>query len=181
VCTSARLRARRVAYAAAAAAVLPLAGAPGAAAQSCRGAHSTKAPVGTTLCLINVERRARGLAPLVTTATLLRAARRHAADMVARNYFSHVSPSGVTPSDRLRRVGYVRRGCTWSTGETLAWGLGAQGTPAASVAAWMLSPPHRAIVLGRGFREAGLGVVGGVPGNGAAGVTYVGEFGRRRC
>ena len=62
-----------------------------------------------TLCLINAERRARGLAPLTANARLARAAQGHAADMVARDYFSHFSPSGSSFTDRLRRVGYARQ------------------------------------------------------------------------
>jgi uncharacterized protein YkwD len=140
------------------------------------------APTSATLCLINVERRARGLAPLSANATLARAARRHANDMMLRNYFAHTSPSGVTFTTRLRRNGYVRSGCSWSAGETLAWGAGGgQATPASRVNAWMHSPPHRAILLGRSFRDAGLGIIGGVPGNAGTGATYVGEFGRRHC
>ena len=94
-------------------AALPLAGASvgvdDADAQSCRGARL--APGGlaptATVCLINAERRARGLAPLVANARLGSAARRHAADMVTRAYFSHVSPSGELvrrppPPRRLR-------------------------------------------------------------------------------
>jgi uncharacterized protein YkwD len=156
-------------------------GADVAEAQGCRGARSSSAPVNATLCLINVQRRARGLAPLSANATLARAARRHAADMVLRGYFSHVSPNGVTFTARLQRNGYLRRGCSWSAGETLAWGIGAPATPAGTVSAWMHSPAHRAVLLGRSFREAGIGAVGGVPGNRGAGVTWVGEFGRRRC
>jgi uncharacterized protein YkwD len=152
-----------------------------AEAQGCRGARSLKAPAGATLCLINVQRRVRGLAPLSTNATLVRAARRHASDMVLRNYFSHVSLSGATFTVRLQRNGYLRSNCSWSAGETLAWGTGARATPAATVNAWMHSPPHRAVLLGRSYREAGIGAVGGVPGTRSTGVTYVGEFGRRRC
>ena len=167
-------------------AALPLAGASvgvdDADAQSCRGARL--APGGlaptATVCLINAERRARGLAPLVANARLGRAARRHAADMVARDFFSHVSPSGSSFADRLRRVGYVR-GCAWSGGETLAWGAGSQATPASRVRGWMNSPPHRAILLNAGYREVGIGVVRGSPTNAGAAATYVGEFGRRRC
>jgi uncharacterized protein YkwD len=156
-------------------------GADAAEAQGCRGARSLKAPAGPTLCLINAQRRAHGLAPLTTNLTLVRAARRHASDMVLRNYFSHVSLSGATFTVRLRRNGYLRGNCSWSAGETLAWGIGALATPAATVNAWMHSPPHRAVLLGRVYRDVGIGAVGGVPGNPFTGVTYAGEFGRRRC
>ena len=167
-------------------AALPLAGASvgvdDADAQSCRGARL--APGGlsptATVCLINAERRARGLAPLVANARLGRAARRHATDMVTRGYFSHVSPTGSSFADRLRRVGYAGR-CAWAGGETLAWGSGSLATPASRVRGWMNSPPHRAILLNATYREVGIGVVRGSPTHAGASATYVGEFGRRRC
>jgi uncharacterized protein YkwD len=175
---------RRATRAALIIAALPMAGAainpPDADAQACQRARSVSRS-SATLCFINRERRAHGLVALQANAKLARAARRHASDMVLRSYFAHDSLSGLTFGDRLHRVGYVHAGCTWSGGETLAWGTGAQISPASRVAAWMQSPPHRAILLGRGFREAGLGIVGGVPGNRAAGFTYVGDFARRRC
>ena len=59
--------------------------------------------------------------------------------------------------------------------------MGSQQSAASRVNAWMHSPPHRAILLGRSFREAGIAVVNGSPGNRSRGLTYVGEFGRRRC
>jgi uncharacterized protein YkwD len=166
--------------------VLPLAGlaagAPDADARSCAGAHSAPRADASavTLCLINAERRARGVSALGPNARLARAAQRHAADMVTRAYFSHVSPSGSSLADRLRRAGYAR-GCAWSGGETLAWGTGALRTPASRVAAWMRSPSHRAILLSPDYRDAGLAIVSGSPGSAQSGATYVGEFGRRRC
>ena len=90
------------------------------------------------------------------------------------------SPDGQTFVDRLRGAGYLGR-CAWSVGETLAWGSGTESSPRSRVQAWMHSSPHRAVLLGRSFREAGIGAVGGVPGNPSTGVTYVGEFGHRRC
>ena len=152
-----------------------------AEAQGCRGAHSTSAPVKATLCLINVQRRARGLASLSANATLARAARRHANDMVLRGYFSHVSPTGVTFTTRLQRNGYLRSGCSWSAGETLAWGTGAAATPAGAVSAWMHSPPHRAVLLGRAYRDVGIGVALGTPyGRGRSSATYAADFGAAR-
>jgi len=179
-------RRHRVTTTAVVLATLPFAGAgaaaPDAAAQSCRGARSaprSSAPA-VTLCLINAERRAHGLSPLSANVRLARAAQRHAADMVARAYFSHVSPSGKSFTDRLRRAGYARH-CAWAGGETLAWGSGTLQSPASRVAAWLRSPPHRAILLSPSYREAGIGIMAGSPGNAQSGATYVGEFGRRRC
>ena len=49
---------------------------------------------------------ARGNAPrLRQSAALKRAAKAHADDMVARNYFSHVSPSGSRVINRVGAVG----------------------------------------------------------------------------
>ena len=101
--------------------------------------------------------------------------------MVRRGYFAHVFAGGdvVRRSPAHRRL-YAQLH-SWSAGETLAWGTGAESSPRSRVPAWMHSPPHRAVLLGRAYREAGIGAVGGMPGNPSAGVTYVGEFGRRRC
>ena len=164
------------------AAALPLAAAAGAADASARVADPRCGGSGPplTLCLINAERQARGLAALAADARLARAAQRHAADMVERRYFSHDSPTGSSLVDRLRRVGYATR-CAWSGGETLAWGAGARRTPASRVAAWMRSAPHRQILLSPAFRDAGVGIASGVPDGSRRGLTYAAGFGRKRC
>ena len=134
-------------------ATLPLAGATArpqdADAAACKGARSSApaAASGATLCLINRERRARGLSPVVQNARLSNAANQYAADMVQRGFFSHVSPDGATFVERLQLAGYMRR-CAWSAGETLAWGYGTEVSASSRVAAWMHSPPHRAVLLG---------------------------------
>jgi uncharacterized protein YkwD len=151
-----------------------------AGCKTARAASQMPAP-SATLCLINRQRRAHGLAPLVGKARLGLAANRHAADMVRRGYFAHDSPDGVGFVDRLRRAGYMRGCASWAAGETLAWGWGTESSPWSRVAAWMHSPPHRAVLLGASYREAGIAVLKGTPGMGPRGFTYVGEFGRRRC
>jgi uncharacterized protein YkwD len=167
-------------------AALPLAGASvgtrDADAAACKGARSS-APVAAsnaTLCLINRERQTRGLAPLTENARLARVASQYAADMVQRSYFSHVSPEGATFVDRLRAAGYLRP-CGWSAGETLAWGYGTQASARSRVVAWMHSPPHRAVLLGPSYRDIGVAVQRGTPVTAPSGLTYVAEFGRRRC
>ena len=178
---------RRAARAAVIVAAFPLAGTavatPDADAAGCktaRAAAQMPAP-SATLCLINRQRRAHGLAPLVGNARLGRAATSHAADMIHRGYFAHVSPDGTGFFQRVRRAGYARGCSSWAAGETLAWGSGTESSPWSRVAAWMHSPPHRAILLGATYREAGIAVLKGSPGMGRSGFTYVGEFGRRRC
>jgi uncharacterized protein YkwD len=81
---------------------------------------------------------------------------------------------------RLRRVRYLpaRR---WFVGENLASGRGRAGSPLSIVRAWLRSPPHRANLLERSFREVGLGLSPGQPsGSPNRGVTYTANFGFRR-
>jgi uncharacterized protein YkwD len=130
-------------------------------------------------CLVNGVRARAGLRPLVASDRLTVAARRHAGDMVARRFFAHVSPTGERLDQRIRRAGYLRTVRRWVLGEDIAWG-DPQATPAAIVAAWMDSPPHRAVIVRPGFREAGVGVASGVPlADAAAGATVVLDVGRR--
>ena len=65
-------------------------------------------------------RRTRACVRCAADRDLGEAARRHAADMVRRGYFSHVSPGGRDMGDRLRRAGYGN-GDSWRAGENLAW------------------------------------------------------------
>jgi uncharacterized protein YkwD len=127
-------------------------------AADCRGLEDARAVV----CEVNDVR-------------LQRAAEAHARDMVRRDYFSHVTPEGATVSDRLRESDYITGSVAWRVGEALAWGRNRLSTPAATVTAWLRSPPHRRIVLGR-YREIGIGVAGGDP-FGGPGTTYTADFG----
>jgi uncharacterized protein YkwD len=127
-------------------------------------------------CLVNRERRRRGLRALRSERRLKLAAGRHARDMVARSYFAHRSPGGRDVVDRLRSAGYLR-GQGAFVGETLAWGRGAHGTPLAIVAAWMRSPPHRAVLLSRRYRQIGLAAVSGSPrGRTSTAATYAADL-----
>jgi uncharacterized protein YkwD len=105
---------------------------------------------------INKVRRAHGLRPVVPSPRLHWAARHHSSDMLARNYFAHTSPTGSTLYDRIVHSGFRTLGY-WQAGETLAWGTGVLGTPAAVVRMWMASPEHRAILLTPSYRFVGIG------------------------
>src|SRR3954452_9265533 len=131
----------------------------------------------SALCLVNQERTPRGLKPLKPNRRLASAARKHAEDMNARGYFSHDSAGGGTFVDRIRKSGYVRPRVLPVLGEDLAWGSGTLGAPREIVQGWMASPGHRANILSRSFREAGMGVAFGDPGAGTDGVTYALDFG----
>ena len=162
-----------------------LAPAPAAAAARCH--RSALAPASTPraaqaamICEINRERRGRGLRPVAANRRLTRMARRHARSMVRLGFFSHTSPGGGTLLDRVRAAGYG--GHRTAAGEALAWAQGRLATPHAVVRAWMASPPHRAVLLGRGFRDVGIGVALGNPNGGAKGssATYTADFGSPR-
>jgi uncharacterized protein YkwD len=138
---------------------------------------STVALGNAALCLVNQERTSRGFKPLGPNRRLARAAVGHANDMVVQGYFSHDSADGQSFVDRIRNAGYIVPRAFPSLGEDLAWGSGTLGTPREIVQAWMESPGHRANILSRRFRQAGLGVAFGDPGAGMDGVTYALDFG----
>jgi len=130
-------------------------------------------------CEVNAIRQTAGLATIKTTPKLRVAAQRHSDDMVARHYFSHVSPSGSTLRERVAATGYLRRARQHSLGENIAWGSGTAAAPAEIVKAWMNSPGHREIILTPAFREVGVGITAAVP-QGGNGATYVLDVGRRK-
>jgi uncharacterized protein YkwD len=131
-------------------------------------------------CLVNRERRIRGLRRLRRSPRLTAAAERQARDMVARRYFAHVSLTGETVVDRIRNTGYLEGAAGWTIGEVLAWGTGRRTSPAATVRSWMRSRPHREVLLAPVFRDAGMGIAHGLPVGGLpGGATITGEFGHR--
>jgi uncharacterized protein YkwD len=155
-----------------------------AAASTCAGSALTPSESGqpsaaaAVVCLLNVERTQRNLAPLRDSAPLRAAAGRYARQMVAGGFFDHVSPTGSTLRARIAGVGYSKpTGCTLA--ENIATGSGELSTPSAIVAAWMQSPGHRRNILTGRFRDVGISVASGMAGEGE-GATYVADFGRRR-
>lgn len=135
--------------------------------------------VAATLCLINKERAARGLAAVHTKPALRTAATDFSRQMVAENFFGHVSPSGAAPVDRLRAVGYIKSGHGFAIAENIAAAGGSDATPDAIVRLWMGSPEHRANILSHAYRDTGIGVVAALPatvGDGP-GATYTQDFG----
>jgi len=105
---------------------------------------------------VNHARAQVGLSPLRTDPLLQQAAREHSADMYKRHYFSHRTPDGKTPYDRLRdlRFHYV------TAGENLAF------APDVDQAfdSLMKSPDHRANILNPDFRCIGIGAYQGLNG-----------------
>jgi uncharacterized protein YkwD len=158
-----------------------------AAAAPCPNANLTPqaANIGqvraAVLCLINQERERHGEGALQTNAKLTRAAEGHSQDMARADYFSHTSPNGETPLDRMRASGYISDPqAGYMVGENIAWGTLWLATPQAIVEAWMASPGHRANILDASYRETGVGVAPHPPASlaeGQAGAIYTQDFG----
>jgi uncharacterized protein YkwD len=92
--------------------------------------------------------------------------------MLDKHYFSHVSPDGVAPWNRVDQRGYYYR----EVGENLALGYRSADSV---VDGWMHSPGHRANVLGARFREVGVAVSPVSPTSGYRGPTVVAIYGER--
>lgn len=143
-------------------------------------ARTTARVDAAVLCLLNAQRAAHGLPPLSANRSLRHAASSFAHAMVRHRFFAHVSPGGSTPASRVAHTSYLRGASTWALGEDIAWGSGTDATPAAIVAAWMASAPHRRNILEPSFRDVGIGVRRGAPARGVrGGATYVADFGAR--
>ena len=140
---------------------------------------SDRDPSAAVACEIGAERSARDLPPLQVDDRLALAARRHARDMVRLGFFSHVAPDGTTPASRVRATGYIDPDASWAVGEVLAWGRRISGSADAIVAAWMASPPHRRVILGRRYRDIGVGTANDDP-FGGGGTTFTAELGVTR-
>jgi uncharacterized protein YkwD len=134
-----------------------------------------------TLCLVNQERARSDELPLQPDARLARAAQSHSADMVAHDYFAHVSPSGETPLERVQATGYIPNSKVgYTVGENIAWGTLYLATPSSIVAAWIASPEHLANILKASYRDTAIGIVPVAPpslAEGQAGAIYTQEFG----
>lgn len=145
----------------------------------CRNAHSlpkqsnTSKVARATLCLIDRVRHKYGLHPLRANHALWGIATTQSHDMVLGHYFGDNSLSGLTPFARVLASAYGRHGNRLTVGQNIAWGTGREATPARIVHAWMVSAPHRAILLNPAYSAAGVGVGAGAPRAGAAGTAGV--------
>jgi len=101
--------------------------------------------------LVNQERAKQGLAPLTDNSKLSNVARTKSEDMVAKNYFSHTSPTYGSPFDMMKQFGITYS----AAGENIAMG---QPTAASVMDGWMNSPGHRANILNSNFTDIGVGV-----------------------
>jgi hypothetical protein len=101
--------------------------------------------------LANDERKQRGIADLIMSDTLEKAAALKLADMEKNGYFAHTSPEGLTPWSFMDKVGYGYR----FAGENLAIHF---TDPNSEHVAWMKSEKHCQNILDPRFREIGIAV-----------------------
>jgi uncharacterized protein YkwD len=122
--------------------------------------------------LLNVERIAQGLTPVVWSPELAQAAALHSADMAAKGYLDHDAPDGSDPPARAARAGYlVPPGTGWLVIEAIS------ARPSLDAAlSWLLTDGvHPRVLLRSVWREVGIGYTAG----GAYGNYWVLDFGCR--
>jgi uncharacterized protein YkwD len=129
------------------------------AAASCRAPSDAEQMAQNVGQMVNAERQRRGLRPLEYSNGLARVAGRHACDMVQRNYFSHVSPSGTTPMRRVKAEGV----CTRATAENIAMGY---TSPDRAFQALVDSRKHYENMMSNRVNSVGIAVVEPQPGQG---------------
>lgn len=105
------------------------------------------------LILVNRERAVKGLNPVKVDEQLAQVARKHSADMFARGYFSHYTPEGKNPFNRMTddNVIFLTAGENLALSQTLE--MAHDGL--------MKSPGHRANILNPTFGRLGIGIMDG--------------------
>lgn len=114
---------------------------------------------------VNKERASAGVRPLAQgSEKLVGVAREHCEDMFRRGYFSHYTPEGLSPFDRMQNAGITFN----FAGENLALAPNTSLT----MQGLMQSPGHRENILSPNFGRVGIGVIDG----GAYGEMFCQEF-----
>ena len=114
--------------------------------------------------MVNSERKNVRLNSLSFSENLAKVARAHCTDMFERGYFSHYTPEGLSPFDRM-----LQANITFNyAGENLAL---APNTELA-MRGLMQSPGHKANMLSQNFNRVGIGVIDG----GVYGEMFCQEF-----
>ncbi len=114
--------------------------------------------------LVNRERISRGLSTLLLWDKLTDVARNHCKDMLKRGYFSHYTPEGLSPFDRMAKADIE---FTFA-GENLALAPNVD----LAMKGLMQSPGHRANILSADFQRVGIGAIDA----GVYGQMYCQEF-----
>ena len=126
-----------------------------------RVAHAGTEPEGSFVALesglheaVNRERAQHHRIPLIRLPELDALARAHSTDMARRTYFSHESPEGANPLDRIQGAGV--EGISLAA-ENL--GRTDRSDPTRSIVrGWLESPEHRRNLLAPPFNATGVGI-----------------------
>lgn len=110
-------------------------------------------PVAAFVTAMNAHRADHGCEPLAWRSDVATVAEAHSRDMVDRDYFSHYSPEGDGPGDRLADADVSTTG--WA--ENIAYGT-ADGETVLGL--WLDSPGHRANIENCALTHHGVGLEG---------------------
>lgn len=103
------------------------------------------------LQLINQERKKAGLQAMNFDKKLADVATKHSSDMLRRGYFSHYTPEGKSPFDRMKKdkVRFIIAGENLALAQTLQ----------SAHEGLMESPVHKANILHLSFGRVGIGIL----------------------
>lgn len=113
-------------------------------------AFATDVSINGLLAATNSQRDLNNRSNLTINKALNDAAQAKANDMVARDYWSHITPDGKEPWIFIDGAGYKYL----KAGENLAYGFSDSDSV---VSGWMNSPSHKANLLDSEFSEVGFG------------------------
>lgn len=106
----------------------------------------------SVVAITNAKRTEAGLSTLTVQPALSAAAVAKGKHMCAEQYWSHISPKGVTPWVFIKDAGYRYS----VAGENLARDFSDTDS---MVSAWMASPTHKANIMNARYKDIGIGVV----------------------
>ncbi len=105
--------------------------------------------------LINKQRTANGLNPLVWNDDIAKIARVHSEEMANNKFFDHKGLNGLMVNNRADAIGLSK----WrSIGENIAYNRGYANPLEFAVEGWMKSPAHRDNILNNRWQESGIGI-----------------------
>jgi LysM repeat protein len=114
------------------------------------------------VAIVNEVRQAAGLEPYEFDPEIANIAENYAQDMVVRDFFSHVSPEGITLEDRFSEQqvsGFLQ------VGENIQRNTRPRAETVQAALNWFMgSAPHRNNILHQYHNRIGVGIVEGPPG-----------------
>ena len=146
---------------------LALLGGAGEMAQAAKYPKADAAPSDATsdqladavLCLIGKERRKADVKKVEQVWSLTKVAEKHTNVMIEEDCLDHRCDGEKSLDDRIVNSGYPIPGGRYAFGEVTGCSL----TPQAMVDAWMDSRVHRKRLLGKAYRDVGIGAAKGKP------------------